>query len=204
MIRTALKFIRDELDSYFVEREQDSVDYAEGSIVDLKSMVPDAGDGGIVEPKHITMMMVGLDEERREGKRAYYVPSEDKQFYRLNPPVELDVFILFASQVADYEKALRDISNLVSFFQSNPVFDGTKYPSLNATVTQPEKKPWQLIERLSFRLHMLTFEQQNNLWGMLGKQYVPSALYKMSLLTVFEIKSKEKVSAITELNFAEN
>ena len=99
-----------------------------------------------------------------------------------------------------YATALRDLSDVISFFQSNPVFDEQKYPALNATVSEPDKKPWQLIERLSFSLHNMSFEQMNNLWAMCGSKYIPSIVYKMKMLTIFETKAKEKSTAITEMN----
>ena len=204
MIRTALEFVKKELDAYMVDREQDPAHYTVGNVVDLKSIVLPSGTVNITTTTHVTVMLVNIEEERKEGKRPYYIPTDDKQFYRLNPPVELDLFILFTAHNSDYETALRDLSDVVAFFQSNPVFDGQKYPSLNASVSDPVNKPWQLIERLSFRLYNLSFEQQNNLWAMLGSKYMPSAVYKMNMLTVFETRSKDKTASISEINFAEN
>ena len=204
MIRTALEFIRKELDAYIVERENDSASYTTGNVVDLKSIIAPNGNVNLDNNKHITIMLVGIEEERREGKRPYLVPANDNKFLRLNPPVELDLFILFVAHSSDYETALRDLSDVIAFFQANAVFDEQKYPALNAPVSQPDVKPWQLIERLSFRLNNLSFEQQNNLWGMLGGKYIPSALYKMNMLTVFETKSKEKAVPITALGILEN
>ena len=204
MIRTALEFIKKELDAYMVEREQDLANYSPGNVVDLKSIMLPNGNLNITDTTHVTMMMVGVDEERREGKRPYYTPTEDKQFLRLNPPVELDLYILFAAHNSSYETSLRDLSDVVSFFQANTVFDDKKYPSLNAAATDGNRKPWQMIERLTFRLHCLSFEQQNNLWGMVGSKYLPNVVYKMNMLTVFDTRGKEKVAAVTELNFNEN
>lgn len=204
MIRTALEFIKKELETYFVEREQDLANYSTGNVVDLKSIMLPNGNINITDTTHITMMAVGVDEERREGKRPFYTPTDDKQFLRLNPPIELDLYILFAAHNANYETSLRDLSNVVSFFQANVVFDEKKFPALNAGASDPEKKPWQLIERLSFRLHCLSFEQQNNLWSMIGSKYLPNVVYKMNMLTVFDTKGKEKVASVTELNFNEN
>ena len=204
MIRTALEFIKKELDAFMVERENDIANYTLGNVVDLKSIVLPNGNINLDNNKHVTIMLVGIEEERREGKRPYIIPAEDNKFLRLNPPVELDLFILFAAHSSDYETALRDLSDVVSFFQANPVFDEQKYPSLNSGVSEADKKPWQLIERLTFRLSNFSFEQQNNLWAMLGGKYIPSAVYKMNMLTVFDTKSKERTTPITELNFLEN
>jgi hypothetical protein len=204
MIRTALEFIKNELDGYIVERENDAASYASGNVVDLASVVLPNGNINIDNNKHITLMMAGIEEERREGKRPYVVPAENNRFHTLNPPVELDLYLLFIAHKTDYETALRDLSDVISFFQANPVFDQRKYPALNAGVAAPDLKPWQLIERLSLRLCNLTFEQQNNLWGMLGGKYIPSAVYKMHMLTIFETKSQDAAPRITEVGILEN
>jgi hypothetical protein len=204
MIRTSLEFIKKELEAYIVERENDPANYYTGNVVDLKSIISPSGEIKIDPATHITLMLVGLEEERREGKVPQFIPADDKTLLRLNPPVELNLYILFAAHNSNYETALRDLSDVIGFFQSNTVFDDQNYPALNATVDKPDIKPWQLIERLSFRLHSLTFEQQNNLWAMLGAKYIPSVIYKMNLLTFFETKSKDKKPVISELDLVES
>jgi hypothetical protein len=204
MIRTALEFIKKELEAYIVDREQDPANYTLGGVVELKPLVLPNGTNNITDTTHVTMMLVNVEEERREGKQSYYLPTDDKKYLKLNPPVEIDLFILFTANNSDYPTALRDLSDVIGFFQSHSVFDSQKYPSLNALVVDPVNKVWQLIDRLSFKLVSLTFEQQNNLWGMLSSKYMPSAVYKIKMLTVFETKSDDKVTAISELNFVEN
>jgi Pvc16 N-terminal domain len=204
MIRTALEFIKKQLDAYIVEREQDPANYSTDSVVALQSIVAPDGTLTATDLNHISLMLAGLEEERREGKRPLFRPTDDKQFLKLNPPIELDLFVLFIAHKKDYGTALRDLSSVISFFQANPVFDEEKNPSLNSSVTEPGNKPWQLIERLSFTLHTLTFEQQNNLWAMLGSKYIPSVVFKMKMISIFDQKGKDKTPAITEMNFTEN
>lgn len=204
MIRTALEFIQKELDAYITDREQDPSSYAAGTVVDLKSIIKPDGTINVTETSHVTIMLVGIEEERREGKRPYYTPTDDKQFKRLNPPVELDLSILFVGHNSDYPTCLRDISDVIAFFQSNSVFDAQKYPGLNSTVADPVNKPWQMIERLSCRLCSLSFEQQNNLWALLGSKYMPSVVYKINMLTVFDTRGGDKTPSINEINYTEN
>jgi hypothetical protein len=201
MIRTALEFLKKEIESYIVLREVDA-GYTLGNVVDLKSIILPNGTVNITDTTHITLMLAGIEEERREGKRPYYIPKDDKNYYRLNPPIELDVFILIVAHNKDYETALRDLSDVISFFQANSVFTADKYPTLNASVSTPDAKPWQMIEKLSFTLQNMTFEQQNNLWAMIGHKYIPSAVYRMKMLTFFETKSNDKIAVISELNYA--
>ncbi len=204
MIRTALDFIRRELDAYIVEREQDPADYSIGNVVDLKPIVLPNGNLNITDTTHVTMLLAGVEEERREGKRPVFVPTADKQFLRLNPPLELDLMVVFAAQNSNYETALRDLSDVTAFFQAHPVFDQKNFPDLNAAVIDPVNKPWQLIDKLYFYLCNFSFEQQNNLWAMHGGRYIPSVVYKMHMLTVFETKSNDKTPGITAINYTEN
>lgn len=201
MIRTALEFIKRELDAYMVAREQDPANYVLGSVVDLLPVISPNGDININDSKHITLMLAGMEEERNEGKRPYFMSTDDSQLKRLNPPVNINLYVLFIASNGNYETALRDCSSVISFFQANPVFDETRFPNLNASALDPANKPWQLVERLSFKLQDMTFEQQNNLWAMLGGKYIPSVVYKVNMLTAFETKSDQVGAPINELNY---
>jgi hypothetical protein len=204
MIRTALEFIKTELDTYIANRENDPGNYAPGTIVDLKAIISPNGVVNNDGSTHITITLAGIEEERREGKRPYIFPTDDNKFLTLNAPIEINLHLLFIAHSNDYETALRDLSDVIEFFQANVVFDEQRYPNLNASVAAPVVKPWQLIERLSFRLINLSFEQQNNLWGMFGGKYMPSAVYKMILLTAFDTKSNDISGAVTQLGIMEN
>lgn len=204
MIRTALEFIKKELNAYIAARENDPANYGLETNVDLKSIVTLNGGANVDDDKHINVMLVGIEEERREGKRPYIMPADKNNFITLNPPVEINLFLLFVAPNSNYETALRDVSDVIAFFQSNPVFDEAKFPNLNNSVKTPALKPWQLIDRLSFRLYNLSFEQQNNLWAMFGGKYLPSVVYKATLLTVFDTKSRDVLKPITQIGVLEN
>lgn len=201
MIRTALEFIKKELDQYIADREQDTINYLPGTIVELSPVVSPNGETIITDAFHVTIMLVRIEEERREGKRPHFIAIDDNQMKKLNPPVELNLYLLFVASSGNYETALRDSSSIAAFFQANPVFDEERFPGLNASALDPVNKPWQLIDRLSFRLEDLSFEQQNNLWAMLGGKYIASLVYKAHMLTVFETKSDKVEPAISELNY---
>jgi hypothetical protein len=138
MIRTALEFIKNELEAYIVEREQDPA-YSAGSSIVLRSLSSQNGNADNADPwLHVTVSLIGVEEELREGKRPYFIPADDKQFFRLNPPVDLNLFVLFGACSATYSTSLRDLSDVIGFFQSNPVFDARKFPALNASVNEPD------------------------------------------------------------------
>lgn len=202
MIRTALEFIKKELETFIVARQNDAA-YSLGNVVDLKAIALPDGKVNLNDAMHITIMLVGVEEERWEGKHPYYVPIENNQVIQLNAPVKVNLNVLFVANNSSYETALRDLSDVICFFQSNVVFDAYKYPALNAGATDPVNKPWQTVEKIIFRIMSLTFEQQNNLWGMLGCKYLPSIVYRMNMLTAFDNKAQSKVPVITEMGISD-
>lgn len=202
MIRTALEFLKNELETFIIARENDAA-YSKGSVVDLRSVASPDGKVNLNDAMHVTLMLVGVEEERREGKRPYYIPIENNQVARLNAPVEVNLNVLFVANNSNYETALRDLSNVIGFFQSNAVFDVLRYPALNANVLHPDNKPWQTIDKLIFRMMSLSFEQQNNLWSMLGPKYIPSIVYRMNMLTIFDNKAQSKAPVITEMGISD-
>lgn len=201
MIRTALEFIKKELENYMVIRENDAA-YAAGSIVDVRSIILPDGKLDIGENFHIIITLAGVEEEQRAGKMPVFVPLDDKEFTRLNPAVSVDLQLIFIAVSSDYPTALRDLSSVICFFQANSVFDKDRNPALNDAVIDPVGKPWQLIERLSCKMKNLTMEQQNNVWSILGSKYLPSIIYTISAVTAFETNGS-KVKSVLERNFKE-
>ena len=132
MIRTALEFIKKELDTWIADREQDPAQYAPNSIVSLKSVMLPDGSLNVDDNFHITVMITGVEELRREGKFPQMQQRSDKKLVLLNPPVELELFVLFVAHKTNYETALRDLSDVAGSFQANPVFDENHYPALNS------------------------------------------------------------------------
>lgn len=201
MIRTALEFLKKELENFIVLRENDA-DYPVGGVVDIQNIILPDGKLNFGDHKHLIITLAGVEEERREGKMPVYVPIDDKEFTLLNPAISVDLQLIFIAVSADYPTALRDLASVICFFQANAVFDKNRNPNLNGSVLNPDEKPWQLIERLSCSMKNLTMEQQNNVWSILGGKYMPSVIYTISALTALDTKGN-KVKSILERNFKE-
>ena len=134
----------------------------------------------------LTMSLVNIEEERTINNNINY--SRQKQslnFAFKNPPVYLNLFVLFAANSANgsssasgdnYYIGLKKISQLIQFFQYQSVFTPQNTPSLVNTG----------IEELIFDLKTLSFQDLNNLWGVMGSKYLPSVLYKVRMLCISE------------------
>lgn len=182
MLRTALIFIENHLSQYMAGK--DPLVYPDlGSVVALAGLMDRQGNP-VNESAHIHITLAGLEEEKFEGRRPYPIQVESngqKKYVELPAPYLINAYLLFSAVDPSYPTALRDLSLVLAFFQENPVFDDTV--ALNAGAGAG--KDWQFIEKLVFNLHTLTLEQQNNLWAALGAKYLPHAVFKMRMLTVF-------------------
>ncbi|MGN6639509.1 MAG: DUF4255 domain-containing protein [Mucilaginibacter sp.] len=147
----------------------------------------------------LTMSLVNIQEERTINHSLNYSQQKQSSNYIFkNPPVFLNLFILFASNSANtnndnnndtYYAGLQKISFLIQFFQFQNVFTPQNTPSLAGTG----------IEELIFDLTTLSFQDLNNLWGVLGSKYLPSVLYKVRLLCISENFDEGPVSIIDNI-----
>jgi hypothetical protein len=109
-----------------------------------------------------------------------HVEYTEKGVQNYNPPVKLNLYILFSASSSDgqeknYKEALKRISRVVEFFQAKNVFNSSNTPMLDHTVG-----------KISVELFNMNMEEQNNLWSMLGGMYRPSVLYKFRTLYIQE------------------
>lgn len=196
MIRTTLEFIKEKLTDYMISKD---AAYTLSDSVHVSGLVNPDGSAAIDTTKHITMLLVNIDEERMEGQRAHYLPvngSLDK-VRQVNPPATMNLYLLFAASIQNYATALQDLSLLVHFFQKNPVFDDAA--ELNMAIVDPVNHPWKLLEKLIFQPQNLTFEQQNNLWATLGSKYLPSIVYKVRMLTIWDTNTEKTKDVVREI-----
>jgi hypothetical protein len=107
-------------------------------------------------------------------------------------PVNLNLFILFSSYFIDknYPEALKFLSAVISFFQSNAVFNHSNTPDLD-----------DRVEKLTFEIVNQDLQNQSHLWGSLGGKYLPSILYKIRMVTIQEGNEAEvsKISGLSSI-----
>jgi hypothetical protein len=129
----------------------------------------------------LCVFLQNLDEERviRNGGYQNYVGS--------NPPKHFNLHVMFLANFPDpnYLEALRYISLVLEFFQGTQVFDKFNLPTLSANV-----------DKLSFEFVNFTFDELNSVWSILGLKYMPSASYKIKLLSFTNNLIREQVSPV--------
>ncbi len=136
----------------------------------------------------ITLLLINLEQEfTLRTADPYRVQLADGTTQRTQPPIHLNLYLLFAARFKDYEQALRYLSLVLQFFQSHRVLDHDNAPGLS-----------ERVEKIVMELVTLPIAEQHNLWGMLRVPYLPSLLYKARLF-VYHDEESSAVPPVTDL-----
>jgi hypothetical protein len=195
MIDTTLNFLTQEI-NMFLKIKNNTPN--EDKIV-LSSI---ATEGGLVIPnKSLGLSLINIEEERvfKEQRTAYLNDNGKTQNY--NPELRLNLYILISSNFQDkqkqdpsddYKEGLKQLSNVILFFQSKNVFTNENSPLLASL--DPN------IQKIIIELYSYSFEQLYNFWSVVGTKYLPSVLYKVRMLRFQGGIIDTEQPAITEAN----
>ncbi len=185
MIHLAVQQVVSELNQYFNLRAPTLTPerVVADSLFDL-----DGGAKSIAKEK-VVASLVNVEQDRyfRPVNPIERTVSGAAQFIR--PEVNINVYLLFAANISDYDEALKAISYVISFFQLRPVFH----------VTDPDWDP-DGEARVTFELFTLSFEQQNHLWGAVGAKFMPCVVYKAGMLKVRDTQVEADVGLIEQMS----
>jgi len=180
MIDKTLQFLVGELNDFlgnrFPRNEQHVV---------LSAMCnPDGSVTQRIENK-IVLSMVNLERESAAPTAGVAVRAEGG-YLRVGPALHLNLYVLVAASFGgNYGQALNLLSHVLGFFQGRPSFTPQNCPAL------PRE-----VEKLNLELVAMSLAEMNNLWAILGAKYMPSAVYKVRMLSVQEGWMNEPLPAI--------
>jgi hypothetical protein len=169
MIDSVLTLLRSELNEHLMRQ----TDIAPADGVEDRVVFPNGEKG---EPEFrlgaVTVLLTRLEEETtlRPADR-YLAVAPDGTQYRVQPTVQLNLFVLFVARHKLYEQSLKALSQVIRWFQQRRVLD-----SSNTLALDPA------IERITLELVTLPFGEQNDMWSTLGGGYYPSALFRVRLV----------------------
>jgi hypothetical protein len=185
MISKAVAFLQEELSRFVLANQKSTILLNPGDIVLGNVAALDADTDGRLKDK-IVISLVNLEEESTlKNGRAYLKNPLGNGIDYVQPPVYLNLYLLFSATLPDsassddYEIALHRLSLIVQFFQSKKVFTLKSAPQSKFSDSAHADEL-----RLLPELYTLTFEQINHLWGSLGGKQVPFAMYKVRLIKI--------------------
>src|SRR3954453_4803414 len=165
MIDSVLTVLRSELNEHLTRQ----TDIAPADGVEDRVVFPDGDkDAPGFRLGAVTILLTRLEEETtlRPADR-YLAPAPDGTQYRVQPMVQLNLFVLFVARHKLYEQSLKALSQVIRWFQQRRVLDPSNTPALDPA-----------IGRVTLELVTLPFGEQNDMWSTLGGAYSPSALFR--------------------------
>lgn len=163
MIDEALSYIRKEL--------HDRLSVADAEVMIESARVLSGQNNA--QGAYITLVNV---EEESTLRNLPNVERIGGALQRQEPPVHLNLYLLFSFEFQTYETSLLHLSNTIGLFQEKRV-----YTAANASNTNPFPAG---LEKLIFELHNMNFEALNNLWSVMGGAYFPSVIYKVRMVRI--------------------
>jgi len=188
MIDLALDFICKQVNAYLcmklsINDGSTLIQLANISWNDSESVSANGGDRS-----NAFISLVNIEEDRISKSPQNYVRSAGGDVIYKNPKIYLNLYLLFSVNLTSYSESLKRLSYIIQFFQYKNVFNSTNSPDIPAG-----------IDELILDLLTLSYQDLNNLWGIMGSKYLPSAMYKLRLITIDENFMQGTAGIITEV-----
>ncbi|MFO1340433.1 MAG: Pvc16 family protein [Burkholderiaceae bacterium] len=141
-------------------------------------VAPVTGDDGqwAVPADSLGLTLFQIDEERPlRGAPAPERLVLGGREIAMPPELRLNATLLVSARYADYQLALRRLTQVLGFFHGRPLFTPADSPSLPAG-----------IDRLSMDLLSHGPEQTHQLWACLGARHLPSVVYRLRMVLMVD------------------
>lgn len=178
MIHVVLNAVATALNEY-IKNELNLQD----DVVILSNAVDMSGSLNSQIDNKLCMFLQHVEEERVIRNGSY------QAFAGMNPPKHFNLYVMFVANFPDpnYLESLRYLSIVLEFFQGTQYFNSINLPQLSANVG-----------KMSFEFVNYTVEELNSVWGVLGLKHMPSATYKLKLLSFTNNLIREEVASVIE------
>lgn len=188
MIDKALEFICDQVNAYL------KLKYAATEDMILLDNIAwhDVADADDNDKSSAFLSLINIEEDRISRSQESFVRNNGNVIYK-NPKVFLNLYLLFSVNLKHYDDSLQRLSYIIQFFQYRNVFNPLTTPG-NPAHPFPGG-----VDQLIFDLYTLSFQDLNNLWGIMGSKYLPSVTYKMRLAIIDENFIEGTGSLITKI-----
>jgi hypothetical protein len=157
----------------------------------MSHLVNADGSMAVQETDKIIVTVTNIEAERNKSNTGTYKPTKTGGFTKVNPPVEVNVYLLFSAYFTNenYVEGLKFISSVIAFFQSRQgIITPQNTPVLNG-----------VVEKLNAELVSPDFRDLSNVWGGLGAKYLPSVLYRIKTMPIEHHMPKPNIPSIKKV-----
>ncbi len=190
MIDLALTFLNTQLDNYLRAKldPTSSSPFIQLANIAWNDTDNSGGGNGNNASASAFITLVNVEEDRISKWPEPTRRLTDNSIVYENPTIYLNLFLLFSVNLSSYPESLKRLSYIIQYFQYKNVFTTLNSPGL------PDG-----IDKLILDLSTLSFQDMNNLWGILGSKYLPSVMYKLRLIKISEEFAQGDAALIHEI-----
>jgi len=152
---------------------------------------PNSAKGEIDIPDNtIALSLLNIEQELSIREATIKKEVINGKVYKQDPAVHINLQVIFISNFQnDYVTELNYITKVIEFFQQKSTFTPSNTKGLREFN----------IDKLTFKLNTLELSEQHNIWSMLGTTYMPSVVYKISMLTIQKDKELTQASVVKDV-----
>jgi hypothetical protein len=143
---------------------------------------------------HLVLTLVNVEEEKTLKNTGTVSRDANGGIGYHNPPLNLNLYLLFSSNYGNYAMALKRLSQTMTFFQGKQ-----KFTTGNSPVAGQGDAS---IVDLSITMDLLSlgFEEVNHLWGSLGGKQMPFVAYRGRLITLSDRRLLEGGAPVQKID----
>lgn len=153
------------------------------------------GDDDSLEERIVVSLVNVAEEAALKNKPA--TKQVGLQSFEIQPPVYINLYLLFAANFNEYSSAIDYLFRVIEFFQSKKIF---KFKNAPLVSVDPNQGVSQSEIEVCLDLHTLSFEQLNDLWGSLGGKQLPFVMYRARLIPIQMELPMARTGMITEVD----
>lgn len=173
MIDLTLDFLCKQVNAYLLKKLQ--IPSGDAIILyNVSHLGSEIGGDNVDNTANAFLSLVNIEEDRISKSNENFIRKDSSIIYK-NPKVHLNLYLLFSVSLPTYVESLKRLSYIIQFFQYQNVFTSLTSPTLPVGV-----------EELILDINTLSFQDLNNLWGVMGSKYLPSVMYKLRMITISE------------------
>lgn len=182
MIDKTLSFLIDELNGYLSLQLQSPEKVAVLSGFANIDGTMATGLGG-----KLIVTLVNIGKEAAAPALGIPTKVDGGGYARSAAPLNLNLYIMVAASFPNYLDSLRMLSGALGFFQGRSGFDAQSCANFPPN-----------LEKLTAELVSISSQEMNNLWGILGAKYLPSAVFKLRMITLQQGWADAMVPEVTQ------
>ncbi len=178
MIHHIISVINTQLNEYI----RNELNISEEMVI-VSSLMDIKGNANMQIENKVCLFLQNIEEEKIAKSGGFQANAG------MAPPMYVNLYLVFAANFPDpnYIESLRYVSMIIEFFQGHSVFDRSNTPMLSSN-----------IDKVTLDYVNLDFNELNNLWSLVGAKYIPSAVYKMRMLTFNQNMIREDVPGVIQ------